>query len=616
MKKFILGCNYWASNAGTEMWKNWDEQAVRDDLAILSKNGVEYMRVFPNWRDFQPIIPLMEGQGKVMEYRLEGDIIPDNPYYLDETMMSRFSIFCDICEEYNVKLIVGLLTGWMSGRLFIPAGLFGKNLYTDPVALLFEQRFIKGFVSRFKNKKSIYAWDLGNECNCMSPSDNNFVSESWTGIISNAIRANDNTRQVISGMHSLGADPLSNWSIEGQAEFNDILTTHPYPYWVGYARNDEIGTFRTTMHATCETKLYAGVGRKPCLVEETGTMGPMMCTNELAGDFLRCNMFSNWANGSLGVMWWCANEQTNLKTVPYTWNMCEVELGMIDADRKPKPVLCEMGKFSQFLDGLDFVLPKAKTDAVCILTQSQEQWGIAYMTYCLSKQSGMNIEFTYSNQELPESNVYLLPSIVMHWVMHGENYTKLKKRIYDGAVLYISNDDGILSGFEELTGLRVLDASLKNEKGYFEIDNEKIEFSRNRCYRITQKGAKIISYDNNKIPAVSEFDYGKGKVFYVNFPIEKMLLEEPNAFDKKYYKLYKRIFKNITEKHSVKSDNPYIAVTEHIEENNCYCVAVNHSPNCQKPEFIFNNCNIDKVYYGNIDEIKPFDAVVFKYLRK
>ena len=45
---FMIGCNYWASNAGTEMWRNWDESAVREDLRVLSENGIEYMRVFPN----------------------------------------------------------------------------------------------------------------------------------------------------------------------------------------------------------------------------------------------------------------------------------------------------------------------------------------------------------------------------------------------------------------------------------------------------------------------------------------------------------------------------------------------------------------------------------------
>ncbi len=39
---FILGCNYWASNAGIEMWKNWDENAIRDDLKILSESGIDW----------------------------------------------------------------------------------------------------------------------------------------------------------------------------------------------------------------------------------------------------------------------------------------------------------------------------------------------------------------------------------------------------------------------------------------------------------------------------------------------------------------------------------------------------------------------------------------------
>ena len=46
---FILGCNYWTSNAGTEMWQNWSEQSVINDMKILSENGVSYLRVFPNF---------------------------------------------------------------------------------------------------------------------------------------------------------------------------------------------------------------------------------------------------------------------------------------------------------------------------------------------------------------------------------------------------------------------------------------------------------------------------------------------------------------------------------------------------------------------------------------
>ena len=59
-KEFMLGCNYWASNAGTEMWLQWSEQTVDEDFEKLSKYGIKYLRVFPNWRDFQPVHPVYD----------------------------------------------------------------------------------------------------------------------------------------------------------------------------------------------------------------------------------------------------------------------------------------------------------------------------------------------------------------------------------------------------------------------------------------------------------------------------------------------------------------------------------------------------------------------------
>ena len=80
---------------------------------------------------------------------------------------SDIDTFLSICDKYKIKVIVGLITGWMSGRLYVPTALYGKDVLTDPTALYFEQLFIRGFVSRFKSKDALYAWDLGNECNCL-----------------------------------------------------------------------------------------------------------------------------------------------------------------------------------------------------------------------------------------------------------------------------------------------------------------------------------------------------------------------------------------------------------------------------------------------------------------
>ena len=61
MSNFLLGVNYWDSVSGTDMWKNWDPESVAKDLDAMQEIGVEYMRVFPNWRDFQPVKMLYGG---------------------------------------------------------------------------------------------------------------------------------------------------------------------------------------------------------------------------------------------------------------------------------------------------------------------------------------------------------------------------------------------------------------------------------------------------------------------------------------------------------------------------------------------------------------------------
>ena len=53
--RIVLGANYWASHAATEMWRKWDAKAVDEDLRVLAANGFRILRVFPNWADFQPI---------------------------------------------------------------------------------------------------------------------------------------------------------------------------------------------------------------------------------------------------------------------------------------------------------------------------------------------------------------------------------------------------------------------------------------------------------------------------------------------------------------------------------------------------------------------------------
>ena len=41
MKNFMIGCNYWASNAGMYMWRNFDETVIEKDFALLSSYSIK-----------------------------------------------------------------------------------------------------------------------------------------------------------------------------------------------------------------------------------------------------------------------------------------------------------------------------------------------------------------------------------------------------------------------------------------------------------------------------------------------------------------------------------------------------------------------------------------------
>lgn len=607
--EFKLGCNYWASNAGTEMWKQWDEGSVQRDFQTLVQKGVKYLRVFPNWRDFQPVTPLFTCEGKLYEYRMGEGELPVNPYYLDSKMLERFSRFCDLAEQYGIKLIVGIVTGWMSGRLFVPTALFGRNLFTDTKALLLEQKYVEGFVKALREKKAIYAWDLGNECNCMGEAPDSEAAENWTMLIANTIRANDNTRQIFSGMHSLGVESV--WKIQDQAAHTDVLTTHPYLRYVPHCSRDWYLSERSLLHATCETKYYSEIGKKPCMVEEIGTLGPGMCDRETEANYLKVNLFSNWIHGAEGLLWWCANEQLHLTTPPYSWNMMERELGLLDRDGQPKPVLEQMEKFSKWLSGLDFELPKAENDGVCIVTKGQDQWGIAYMSYLLGKQVNINLEFAYGGQELPEAEWYLLPSLKGCEWMPDERFRALKKRVKEGASLYISNDDVVIAEFTELTGMTICDTAQRRETGSFLLDGESIFYERDRTRRLRSSKAEVLAEDEKGNPVFTVYAYGKGKVYYLNFPLEKMLLDQEDISEKKQYKIYSHMFASKLNKHVVECENPYIGITHHHRGNQCYAAVINYSGNRIETAYrIKEGYAVKRMIRGSLEEILPFETVI------
>jgi hypothetical protein len=581
---FVVGCNYWASHAGTSTWSDWRADVVEEDFRQLSEAGLQVLRVFPLWPDFQPITLMRGGAGVPREYRLGEDPLPDTDAGragVSEEMANRFEIMADLAEKYKLKLVVGLLTGWMSGRLFVPPALEGLNVLTDPAALMWETRFVRYFVRRFKNHPAITAWDLGNECNVMAPVPSPEAAWAWASAITSAIRAEDPTRPIVSGMHG----SLREWSPQTMGELTDLLTTHPYPVWTQYCDQDPVNTIRTILHSSAESRFYADTGGKPCLAEEVGTLGPMLGSDAVASDFVRSCLFSLWAHDCHGLVWWCAYDQEHLAHAPYDWNTCERELGLIRSDRTPKKMLTELGNFRRWLDDLPIErLPIRQSEAVCLLTLDTDQWAIAYSTFILARQAGFDLEFQQGEQPLKEASLYIVPSVSGINVITRHRWLELLERVRSGAALYLSLDNAMLSGFRETFGLEIQTRSRRSTPVQFVLDDG-LPFSLPSEFRLDLEpaGAEVLACEGDGNPVFTRFAYGKGQVYFLSAPIERALTSQPGGFHgpdaQAFWQIYARIAVEHMGSRAVRKDHPFLGLTEHpLNDRERVIVAVNYSP--------------------------------------
>ncbi|MFA4944115.1 MAG: glycoside hydrolase family 2 TIM barrel-domain containing protein [Lentisphaeria bacterium] len=591
--RFVVGCNYWASHAGAAMWRDWRPDVVARDFSLLAAARLQVLRVFPLWPDFQPLALLRGSHGHPREYRFGEAPLPDTEAGRDgmsAVALGRFAEFADLAEKHGLKLIVGLITGWMSGRLFVPPALEGLNLITDPEALMWQTRFVRHLVRRFKAHPAVAAWDLGNECNCLGPAPSRAAAWAWTAALTHAIKAEDRTHPVVSGMHSLMPEPAlsGNWLIQDQAELNDLLTTHPYPYWCRHTAQDPVCALRTTLHAAAESRLYADVGGKPCLAEEIGTMGPMVSDDAAAARFTRTNLFSLWANDCHGFLWWCAFDQTELAAAPYDWTGVERELGLIRSDGTAKPMLAELTRFREFLTGLSIAeLPPRRAEAVCILTRGQDQWGAAYSSFILAKQAKLELAFQYVDQPLRDAPLYLLPSVATAEPIPRRRWLELLEKVKAGAALYLSLDGGIVSPFNDVFGADIASRSTRTGESRVTLGGldgaPVVTAGGGHKLAITPRRAAVLGTDETGNPAFLKADYGRGTAYLLAWPLEMQLTRTPGVFDdpaaRPYWRIYRELAAAIPSARALRVAAPTVAATEHeLDGHRRIAVLINHAP--------------------------------------
>lgn len=604
--KLFTGINYWSSKSAINMWTEWDENVVYEDLKKLSDAGITSLRVFPLWPVFQPITAIAHNTG-VTEYRLGELPLPDTEAGragVSEEACEKFQKLCDIANKFNIKLIVGLITGHMSGRFYCPPALAGKNPITDPTAIKWELRFIKYFVNRFKDDNAIMGWDLGNEC-CGFPADTD-MSYVWCSSICNLIRNCDDTHPVISGFDHVGI-ANSAFNIQELSENVDINTVHPYSVFA-YDK-DPLVSIRSVLDGVFKCRLYSDLGKKRTFIQEVGAIGYLNCSENTESDYYRALLYSSLANDCLGVMWWCAFDQGHMQYAPYDNNNIGSQYGFYRKNGSAKKIVDENIDFKKTIEQLPVdKLPPLKKNAVCLIqrTSGEELVPMLTTTFCLAKQANIELAFSYVLNPIPEAELYIMPSVDGFNAISRTRLYELLEHIKNGASLYISLGNGLFRDVPELTGTTFAYKEGCDNVENIIINGKNIKIKSDYKYFPETCNAQILASSDDGRPVYFKNKYGKGYIYFSTVSLEKYMTSKSNAFEKtdsaNYCEWYKvlnpKSIKNLT------SSNPLILTTEHqTSKDECIVICINYASSTQQSNFsLKDGWIISQVFKGNIEK--------------
>lgn len=585
---FFTGINYWSSENTIKMWDDFHADSVENDLKRLHDAGITHLRIFPLWSSFQPLTADYSYNG-IYEYRFNDGPLPDTEAGragVSEQACANFETFCALADQYQMKLIVGLITGHMSFGVFAPPAFAGKNHLADPTIMKWQIRFVRYFVTRFRTQNAIIGWDLGNEVTGLISSSHYTPDEFyvWCALIANTIRSCDPLRPVISGLGDPGDKLIENGrgSVKEICEICDIHTYHPYQ--VFSTSSDPLNTMKPILDLAFKCRIGEDIGGKPTFIQEFGSIGYLNCSYKSEADFYRAALLSTLAHGGHGVMWWCAFDQGKFDFAPYDWNNRGSDYGFFDRDGNPKRLVEENLRFKKRLSAIPGGnLPKHTVNGVIVVPRDDgdANKNVLRSAFILAKQANLDLGFTYALDSVPDSPLYILPSLSQSMSIPKRRLDKILENVRNGAVLYVSLGTAFFRDVPGLFGVTFESRTEVRAEKMLVIDGVELPVSVDVQYAVEEVTAQVRGRDQDGTPMFFKSDYGKGKIFFLTVPIEKDLSERYGAFFKDGQPDYSIIYRELGAAAGIRriadSDNRNIRLTEHrINDTEYDLFAINY----------------------------------------
>ena len=159
--RFSLGINYWPRRSAMHMWQRFDPGEIADDFARIADLGLDAVRFFLRWADFQP-----------------------EPRRMDHVMLGRLEQVMELLATSGLRAMPTLFCGHMSGVNWLPSWALDANVPSTRFRTIDESGFVvphgcgdlytgklleaqrlhaREVGAVLRGHPGVVAWDLGNE---------------------------------------------------------------------------------------------------------------------------------------------------------------------------------------------------------------------------------------------------------------------------------------------------------------------------------------------------------------------------------------------------------------------------------------------------------------------
>jgi endo-1,4-beta-mannosidase len=565
-----LGANFWSRTGGPLMWRSYDPDVIRAELAVLKDHGLTMTRSFFYWPDFMP-----------------------SPYEIDENLTARFADFLDRHAEQGLATVPTFIVGHMSGENWDPGWRNGRHLYEDVWMVGRQAWFAAEMTRRYAGHPAVAGWLVSNEMPIYggSATDHETVA-AWARIIRDAVRAAGG-RQPFSlgdgawGIEVTGVD--NGFRLADISEISDFLGPHTYP--VG----DDPIRQRYAAALACE---LAGTFGKPVIMEEFGV------SSDFASDANAATYYRHVLHGTLlaGATGWIAWNNADFALPgndPYRHHAFEQNFGLTDAHGRPKPTLGEMRSFARTLEAIDHTrTSRADTDTALIVssyldtqypfTSPDGHQAVAkslQQGYVAARLADLPPKLTRETTGIEDgARLYLAPSVKQFLAPTAARLEELASS--GGATVYVSYCAGDVpwhrgpsyGSMNELFGIRhQLDVGVGDR---IEDDTVRLTFTRDfgglargstlefkaagsehgRAYLpLTPTTAEVIATDAHGRPALLRRQAGRGWLILCSYPLEYMAALTPRVNPDATVTLYGALATHAGVRRPIAVDDPRVA---------------------------------------------------------